>query len=618
MRVVREQMLCVISPGWTGGLDAFSAVDLQALRDFFKDLGIVHFASLALLPNRPGSSPVDMPSLMLELAVDEGIRPEDLLTRLARHPSGALWMIYSPFFAGSPNMSPGERNECMLRHMLSCVSIADGAFVGPRDRSVAQIHQERFLFMKTREEAQLLLGIVKKDRTSLALTLARWAYQQPDFEQIATRAPISFWRSNSAGKKLAYLGLILAGGLVATWLVMKLLGFLGSCLSYWASFVHPWILGIVIGLLGGGVSALWFFLHASLRLLLVVAFGAMAYGFVFALLPNLYKPLGRWLDQIQRELDRPSQTWSSRLTCIFGWFAFAGLLAAVTSAGLYVIFGADGLWRSLNWLTHHNSNWVYRGFIAYVLAFLVLFLILAVGLGSSFDSSRKTTQSWLASRFVVFRRWFHHPFEVEVPRAQQVHASVEQCEAELAPGTAHMISLTDLRRPYWWSAFWTRLALRFVTFFGYVHFTEGTLNGAPGIQYSHWHIIDNGRRLLFCANFDGTFGGYLDDFINGPSLGTTLFWRWTHLLPRNEAATGHPAVARNLDFPPTRLLVFRGVKCELKFKTYARESMLPHLFRFDACELSAKQKIQATDFRDALFGERTDAKDDFIVRTLES
>ena len=157
-----------------------------------------------------------------------------------------------------------------------------------------------------------------------------------------------------------------------------------------------------------------------------------------------------------------------------------------------------------------------------------------------------------------------------------------------------------------------------VTTLGYIFFTEGSLGTAPGIQFSHWHIIDRGRRLLFCANFDGTFGGYLDDFIKGPSAGTTLFWRWTHLLPRRAAADDHPEITAPRRFPPTRLVVYRGVTSELRFKAYARESMLPYLYRYVASAQTLEQKNRATGLRDALCGPRTDVNDDRIMRAIES
>jgi hypothetical protein len=71
-------------------------------------------------------------------------------------------------------------------------------------------------------------------------------------------------------------------------------------------------------------------------------------------------------------------------------------------------------------------------------------------------------------------------------------------------------------------------------------------------------------------------------------------------------------------FPPTRFLAFRGVKCELKFKSYARDSMLPHLYHFDACSLTIDQIDCGTALRDALFGERNDSNDDQIMRAIES
>ena len=64
-------------------------------------------------------------------------------------------------------------------------------------------------------------------------------------------------------------------------------------------------------------------------------------------------------------------------------------------------------------------------------------------------------------------------------------------------------------------------------------------------------------------------------------------------------------------------IVFRGVKCELKFKSYARDSMLPHLFRFDACHSTIDAIDRATTVRDALFGERNDCNDDQIMRAIE-
>jgi hypothetical protein len=98
-----------------------------------------------------------------------------------------------------------------------------------------------------------------------------------------------------------------------------------------------------------------------------------------------------------------------------------------------------------------------------------------------------------------------------------------------------------------------------------------------------------------------------------------LFWRWTELRKRHAAADGHPKVEhKRRKFPPTRLLVFRGCKHEQWFKTYARDSMLPHIYRWEAYSDSAKDVERATRLREALFGPRNAIRDDQVMRALES
>ena len=60
------------------------------------------------------------------------------------------------------------------------------------------------------------------------------------------------------------------------------------------------------------------------------------------------------------------------------------------------------------------------------------------------------------------------------------------------------------------------------------------------------------------------------------------------------------------------------MKCELKFKSYARDSMLPHLYHFEARNATIDEIDLATGLRDALFGERNDKNDDLIMRAIES
>jgi hypothetical protein len=344
-------------------------------------------------------------------------------------------------------------------------------------------------------------------------------------------------------------------------------------------------------------------LEVSGRFLLALAVVAFLLWAFFFWLPALFSSWRRWRQSVLRELNRPTETWSSLATYFSVWLVGAPLGLVSIWYVLVYTFKPDHVFE------YTNDLWMPAGPGWKQLIIGACAILLLLGIGFVFSRLHRLLPKVNA--------WFFHPHEDDVDRAQQVHRSIEDCEAQLVGQTAHMISLTDMRSPHGRSAWWTRLFLRLVTWAGWVFFTKGWLGSAPGIHFGHWHIIDNGRRYLFCSNYDGNFGGYLDDFINGAATGTTLFWRWTELTRREPAADGQPGVVEPRAFPPTRFLAFRGVKCELKFKSYARDGMIPHLYRFDACKLTIDEIDRATALRDALFGERSDSSDDQIMRAIE-
>jgi hypothetical protein len=83
---------------------------------------------------------------------------------------------------------------------------------------------------------------------------------------------------------------------------------------------------------------------------------------------------------------------------------------------------------------------------------------------------------------------------------------------------------------------------------------KGKLSGLTTLHFAHWVLIDNGRRLLFLTNYDGSWENYLDDFIDKAALGLTGIWSNTE------------------DFPRTRFLVFGGAKDAPRFKAIARHT----------------------------------------------
>jgi hypothetical protein len=590
-------MICIIAPDWPNGATLPNHVT-NSLNDLFLDVGVVHFASIALLP---AMSPEHRkPSLVLELCSEEGLQPYDLLNRLVTHPSGAMWSLYGVYWTTQPSME-GECNRVLLKRLMSWHHVSDGAFVGARDRSVRQIKMERHLFEQTRTAARRLKPQQRGDRASFALALARWAFNNPDLDWAREPAPRSYWRASGASviAKLAYPLLIVGLWFLLLWLVGALSRLTASADAWlWGrphyvvqtvSYAVSDAIGCLLGISG----------HLVLALIAVI-FALLAF---FVALPALFASFRRWLNSLFRELDRPTETPSSLSTYVAAWIVVVLLVAA----GIWFVF-VYTFWPNVFYSTIKHWTPAVPGWKQLVIGAIAILVL--IGIGALFSRFNR-----------LLRRvsdWFYHPREDDVVRAQQVHPSIEQCEAELVGGTAHMISLTDMRNPHWWSVWWTRRSLRLVTLLGRVLFTEGRLGDAPGIHFGHWHIIDNGRRYVFFSNYDGYFGGYLDDFINGASSGTNLFWRWTELRRRGAAAKGQPEVEEPRAFPPTRFLLFRGVKCELRFKSYARDSMLPHLYRFDACNLTIDEIDQATVLRDALFGKRSDSNDDQIMRALES
>jgi hypothetical protein len=86
---------------------------------------------------------------------------------------------------------------------------------------------------------------------------------------------------------------------------------------------------------------------------------------------------------------------------------------------------------------------------------------------------------------------------------------------------------------------------------------DGQLGGIPTIHFARWIIIDNGRRLIFLSNFDGSWEEYLGDFVDRAAWGLTGIWSNTVL------------------YPKTRWLVLDGARDEQRFKTWTREHQIP-------------------------------------------
>jgi hypothetical protein len=109
--------------------------------------------------------------------------------------------------------------------------------------------------------------------------------------------------------------------------------------------------------------------------------------------------------------------------------------------------------------------------------------------------------------------------------------------------------------------------------------TRGKLSGLTSLHFAHWALIDDGRRLLFLTNYDGSWENYLDDFIDKASIGLTGIW------------------SNTVNFPRTRFLVLGGAQDERRFKTISRRNQVYSNVWYSAYD---RLTVQAIDNNSAI------------------
>ncbi len=97
-----------------------------------------------------------------------------------------------------------------------------------------------------------------------------------------------------------------------------------------------------------------------------------------------------------------------------------------------------------------------------------------------------------------------------------------------------------------------RTVLFAIDFLAREWFTRGNLGGISSIHFARWVLIDDGKRLLFFSNYDGSWESYLGDFIDKAAVGLTSVWSNTS------------------EFPKSLFLLFKGATDEERFKSWTR------------------------------------------------
>lgn len=664
--MVRDQLLCIVVPTERGRADEVAALlgqpaMRQDLDRLFRAMQCVHFACIALLPpwqRSPGALP--HPDLLLELAVDPGLSRTEVVDALLQTGLEALWTLYAPLVQPPHANRRAQLRELLLRH----ASRADGGYVGYRDRTVRQIDDEAKLFL----DARAAIADARQRQPhahSGTLVRAATALVAPGGPHrfAAEQAPRGAWRRRwitprmrlamVAGALVVPALLLIAamlGGLagigiaaiaagstaigfdtafgrlvffdyarysvhavasvivtlmlletIAGMLLARVMSVTAAVLAVFGIFVLL-LLVPYIGVQAGARPSILDFLGA-VGVLTIWGAGVLVFLLILGAAAGVLLAVALAISPPHLGL-RALLAVSLVLLCLAGWALHEGL-------GMLVAIDHPAVrdFGPLRALREGTPRWGIAPADAVVLWLLVF---TAIGV-------RLMRMAWVAlPRLWPIAARADRPRLYDVEAAQQCHPRIAECEAALTGRASHMLSVTDVRDTTVWHRWMLRLLLRTITFVGEAWYTEGRLGDASGIKFGHWHLIDGGRRLLFCSNYDGSFGGYLDEFINGASQGINLIWRWTELRPRPAAVDGHPAVTRRRSFPPTRLLALRGCKHEQWFKAFARDSMVPHVYRFEAYRHTNQDIERATRLRDALRGERSLVKDDVIMRCVES
>ena len=120
-------------------------------------------------------------------------------------------------------------------------------------------------------------------------------------------------------------------------------------------------------------------------------------------------------------------------------------------------------------------------------------------------------------------------------------------------------------------------------------FTQDSLAGVKSIHFARWVPLDEGRRVIFASNYDGSLESYNNDFIDLVAWGLNLIF------------------SNGLGYPSTRWLIFGGARYEQEFKNFLRSHQIPTPVWYSAYpQLSARNVERNAKLRAGLRGHMTE------------
>jgi len=158
---------------------------------------------------------------------------------------------------------------------------------------------------------------------------------------------------------------------------------------------------------------------------------------------------------------------------------------------------------------------------------------------------------WLGRRALMsYEKQDHEaPVSNNIPHVETL---VEREDQVVQNQLSHLVNV----KPEWFRRPLLKAVLKLIGTLGHYIFVRGALGGIPTIHFARWVLIDEGRRLLFFSNFDGSWENYLGDFIDKAASGLTAVWSNTQDCPRAEGLIG------------------AGARDEQRFKSWTRDHQI--------------------------------------------
>jgi hypothetical protein len=176
--------------------------------------------------------------------------------------------------------------------------------------------------------------------------------------------------------------------------------------------------------------------------------------------------------------------------------------------------------------------------------------------------------------------------EREIPdRSKADPESVRRLRADEDFGVQNQVIAIGHFKLGWFRWVTSRLILEIADYAIRHIYNRGSLSGLNTIHFARWVVIDEGRRLFFTSNYDGSLESYMNDFID------KAFWGLNAIFCNGEG------------FPKTRWLFLGGIQDEQAYKTFLPTRQIPTQVWYSAYEnLSTVNLQNNTAIRVGLFG----------------